>query len=506
MSLLSNIVSKGTSVRNNVNRFWKFPAISGKYNVFGNITAYLSKSLINPLDRRLYVTGRTAGYSIGVGDGGQNASSAAFTAFEPVSLIDPNNPWEPGETIEDVYLSRDSAYYTTNLGNLYAIGRNDYGQLGIGNLTDQKLWRKVTTFNKNVVKFVCVTGNTGYCTCLALLNTGKVWGWGYNVQANLGIPNDTTNKSTPVSLEYGTINGKTITDIYMSNGDAQYNVAFVIDSNRYAYGAGYNLTGMVGASWTNNTTNTTTGWLPLSSPTGSHLQCDEIICWNDGGTGAGFYHDKVAKVVYAGGYNAEGQLGDGTVNNRYSGLVAVTAGSSGSPIQKLYTGMAFPRMVAGVREDGTMRLWGRNNQGNLGTDTGGNNIVSPAYNPNTAPSSLSLALTSTPVKVLLLGNGIPSHTIFLTSNGLCYGAGYNGYGQLAQGDVTARSVFNLMPHPTNKKFIDIGEGGSSAESVIVGVDEDYEIWTVGSGYLYANAYGNRSSHDHCVWRKAMIKE
>lgn len=78
-------------------------------------------------------------------------------------------------------------------GTVWAWGRNDYGQLGIGTL-----YRSPTPAQVSGLTGVTAIAVGGY-HCLALKDDGSVWAWGYNNHGQLG-DGTTANRSTPVQI------------------------------------------------------------------------------------------------------------------------------------------------------------------------------------------------------------------------------------------------------------------------------------------------------------------
>ena len=66
-------------------------------------------------------------------------------------------------------------------GEVYAWGRNDDGQLGNGENQDSKYPTPVNAISEKVVRIAA-----GYQQSLALLENGKVYGWGWNGRGQLG--------------------------------------------------------------------------------------------------------------------------------------------------------------------------------------------------------------------------------------------------------------------------------------------------------------------------------
>ena len=74
-------------------------------------------------------------------------------------------------------------------GSLYAWGRNDYGQLGLGDTTSRNLPTRVGTARN----WVAVA--TGYLHSLALQADGTLWAWGDNAFGKLGLGDNSDRPS-----------------------------------------------------------------------------------------------------------------------------------------------------------------------------------------------------------------------------------------------------------------------------------------------------------------------
>ena len=142
---------------------------------------------------------------------------------------------------------------------------------------------------------------------------------------------------------------------------------------------------------------------------------------------------KADGTVWAWGYNGYGQLGDGTIIERYtpvqviglSNVISITAGS---------------HHTVALKSDGTVWAWGYNGYGQLGDGT--------------------TIERHTPVQVVDLSNvisitAINYDTFALKSDGTVWAWGDNGYGQLGDGTNTRRytpvqvisltNVISIMP-------------------------------------------------------------
>ena len=96
--------------------------------------------------------------------------------------------------VEEIYRKGASTFAKTNTGEVYAWGKNNEGQLGIGNKENQNIPVKVSNLSNVDNIYVCF-GGYGF----AQLNSGEVYAWGKNDKGQLGIGN-TEDQSIPVKI------------------------------------------------------------------------------------------------------------------------------------------------------------------------------------------------------------------------------------------------------------------------------------------------------------------
>ena len=214
-------------------------------------------------------------------------------------------------------------------GTLWAWGRNNYGQLGIGNVVNTAVKTQVGTGSN----WQSIEG--GQFHTVAIKADGSLWTWGFNSSGQLGL-NNTTNKTIPTQVSSSNI---------WSSVAAGYDhtVAITNDGNMFAWGL--NDHGQLGdGSGSNRTTPRLigTGWKSVSA--GNNVT---IAVKTDG-------------TLW--GWGEGSQVGDGT-----------TADKS-SPVQ-LGTGTNWKSVSRGVshtlaiKTDGTLWAWGTNGRGQLGNGT-----------------------------------------------------------------------------------------------------------------------------------------
>lgn len=185
---------------------------------------------------------------------------------------------------------------------------------------------------------------------LALRNDGILYAWGRNVYGSVG-DGTVASKSSPV-----TVLGSSTTNPWVSmsaGGDS--NAAIKQDGTLWTWGA--NRIGQLG---TGNTTQRSspgtvagggTNWRQVAID-GSPTQTVTIATKTDG-------------TLWTWGYNAFGQLGDGTTVNRSSPGTVAGGGTNWGSIVDINQDNA----IGVLKTDGTLWLWGRNRFGNFGDNS-----------------------------------------------------------------------------------------------------------------------------------------
>ncbi len=294
-------------------------------------------------------------------------------------------------------------------------GYNGNGQLGVG---DQANRNKATTVaSLSNVKDIELGGeDTGGFAC-ALINDGTVKCWGYNGYGQLGV-GDTTLRTTPTQvLDNAGGNLINVADIELNGNDVGFVCALITDGTVKCWGR--NLEGQLGVGDTTQRTKATTVLnIGGANPKAIKLySIDYSIC--------ALLEDKTVKCW---GYNTQGQLGTGDLIQRNAPATAVGVSNA----IDIKGGGHNNRLYCALINDGTMKCWGYNGYGELGL---GDQIAS----------------TSTPTTVIGLFNvqsfnigvEVDGHWVCatLTDKTLkCWGS--NAYGELGTGD-TSRSYLPI---------------------------------------------------------------
>jgi alpha-tubulin suppressor-like RCC1 family protein len=156
---------------------------NGRVNIYGITTKYnhnlaLSERIEEIAGLRLYSWGANSFGQCGLGN-----TSSAVTA--PTLIPNDNNSYM------DIAVGENHSLAVRDNGMMVACGRNDVGQLGIGN-------------NNSQTTFVTVSGNIDQVSCgqshsAAITANGILYTWGNNANGQLGL-GDTSPRNNPTAV------------------------------------------------------------------------------------------------------------------------------------------------------------------------------------------------------------------------------------------------------------------------------------------------------------------
>ena len=290
---------------------------------------------------------------------------------------------------------------SSTVQSIYAFGDNRSGQYGDGTTTSSNIPKTINY--PNGTNFVSFSEGNNYS--LGLSSDGRVYAWGDNTNGQLG---DGTNVSELTPIQVTGLSGHRIIQVSCA-GDSS--MALCDDGSVYTWG------------------NNQFGVLGISSPNASSATPSRVASLsNITAIDAGYFHELALSssgVVYAWGFNAYGQLGDGTNSNRSTPVVV--SGLSGKTIKAIAAGNWHNLALC---TDGTLYGWGYNSDGQVGNGTSGNVIYS------------AVPVVGLPAKTITAIAAGGNFSAALMSDGTVYDWGYNANGQLGDG----ATISNVSPH------------------------------------------------------------
>lgn len=310
-------------------------------------------------DSRVYCWGRN-GY-------GQLGNGLTASSNVPVAV---STATGMTEQIKQVVTGGEHACALTVGGDVWCWGRNNYGQIGNGVVTDTLSMRPervdgLGQASSMPVSQIAASLWASHNCAIALSASGpKAYCWGRNDSGQLG-DGTSTHRPNPVAVyDDSGLAGRTVTDISTSsrNGGGLYGHSCAVASGRF-YCWGNNSYGVLG----NASTNTTT--IPVAVSTSGVLSGKTALEVNMGiNHTCGTARDSLGNIAaYCWGYNNEGQLGNNSTANS-TVPVAVYVGSgglSGKVISSLDGGGNRGCVIASQ----TTYCWGYNYIGQLGDGT-----------------------------------------------------------------------------------------------------------------------------------------
>jgi alpha-tubulin suppressor-like RCC1 family protein len=316
-------------------------------------------------------------------------------------------------------------------GTLWAWGRNEYGQLGLGNSGD---WtsRFIPTQVGNDRDWSTIA--SGGSHTIALRTNGTVWAWGLNDGGQLGFA-DTVKRTTPtrfgvpIAATNLIANIVSLSQVDLSWSDNSNNEDGFIIQRKNARNDTYVQFAIVDANVVSYTD--TTGF--PSAPTyyyyrirsyniyGESSFSNEVCVANYGNwktVTLGYNHSLATKsnsTLWSFGKNSSGQLGLGDSGNGTERNIPTEIGT----MADWATGGGGDGYTVSCKTNRTIWAWGNNSYGQLGL---GNTVrrMTPAQIGNDSDWS----------KIACGSN----YMIALKTNGILFSWGNNDYGQLGLGD------------------------------------------------------------------------
>jgi alpha-tubulin suppressor-like RCC1 family protein len=360
------------------------------------------------------------------------------------------------EDIEKVYFSDRIQYYKflldasgahilgiRNDGTIWGTGRNNFGQLGLGNTSDN-------------IEIIQITSDISGCTpqsiscsdshTMVLMKNGTIWGTGLNSNGQLGL-GDTTDRNTLTRIT-SNIGGST--PVFISCG-GYHTMVLMTDGTIWGTGANsyfqiYNTSDPIVTTLVQ-----CTDYNILTGSTPKYFSCGEyytIVLMTNG-------------TIWGNGRNIYGQIGLGFTGTN-STLARLTSDISGCTPLSVSCG-ANHTMI--LMTNGTIWGTGLNSNGQLG--------LGDTTDRNTLTRITSNIGRNTP-KIISCG---ANHTMVLMTDGTIWGTGKNNYGQLGLIDSTDRTTLTQI---TTKNGDSIPLSISCSYDLTIVLMTDGTIWGTGN--------------------------
>lgn len=130
--------------------------------------------------------------------------------------------------VVDIACGSHHSMALTNEGEVFAWGQNNCGQVGSGTTTNQPVPRKVVA---GIGTRRCIAISCGQTSSMAVLDSGEVYGWGYNGNGQLGLGNN-VNQANPCKV--ANLQGTVITKVVCGYA---HTLALSDEGILYAWGA-----------------------------------------------------------------------------------------------------------------------------------------------------------------------------------------------------------------------------------------------------------------------------
>lgn len=306
----------------------------------------------------------------------------------PVGVCSTSTP-TLGGWLHDVYMVATGEEYgvaLTTSGEVHAWGQNALGQLGTGVAGSYRNYTAAVQYNDNVTSGP-LTGQwtvaAGSRHALSIGADNQIWAWGDNASKQLGQSTTVTATNIPVAKPVVGLPAG-VSWFQVAAGDS---TSAAVASNGEIWVWGNSANGRLGDG------------LTTATPTPRRVKANATTIFTGASSiSMGLDHMLIVKndgTVWATGYNANGQLGNGTVTaSTYPVQVKLTSTTYLTDVVSVDAGGGYSTAMT---NDGVIYTWGSNSVGQTGgTTTANKTYASTATNiPNLNTPTLFQGATFT---------------------------------------------------------------------------------------------------------------
>lgn len=340
-------------------------------------------------------------------------------------------------------------------GKVYCWGNNQYGQLGNGNKNNSD--RPVLVAGALAGKTITAISTSSYSSCA--IADGNVYCWGRNNAGQLGIGNNTAEPSTPTQVSTGVIPSGQATKLSTSGAGAE-NTCAIANGDAYCWGNGdYGQLGVGARSSTptavpNNNPYFSTSPVAVLKETGALAgktvtAISTDAAWTNGQTAYGHVCAIASGKAYCWGSNRWGQVGHNPSPSSNYAIrpSAVETTVMSAPVTEIAVGALHTCAISNSK----VYCWGGNGYGQLGNGSYG------SANASTTPVAVAEQ------EGVFLKNGVSQTVSGLgggfnrgcgVANAKTYCWGNNSDGQIGDGTSgNIDSADTIKPYPTESTFL-----------------------------------------------------
>jgi uncharacterized repeat protein (TIGR02543 family) len=332
----------------------------------------------------------------------------------------------------------------SSTGRVFTWGRNEYGELGDGPITDRAVPSEITSRFNLAVGDKIIKIYIDYEHSAAISSSGRVFTWGRNDSSQLGNqdPNK-ANKSIPTEITSSFNLNSADKIISLSLG---WDHSAAISSSGRVFTWGSNYFGQSGNGYSINRAVPTEITNQFILPIG-----DKIVA-----TSLGAYHSSAISSsgrVFTWGLNKYGELGDSTTTNKLT-PIEITPRFKLETGDKIFVMHLSTVSSFAISSTGRVFSWGFNPVGGLGDGTSLDKKVpteiTPRFNLNTNDKIISISSSG-------------DNTSALSSTGRVFTWGLNKYGEMGDNTNIGKSTpteitFRFDKVAATEKIISIANG------------------------------------------------